>query len=87
MVYTYSGILLAILLTQFGAGITAFVLKGDLSDTIKSNMDDGMNNYGTKEHGGVTDTWDFVQQELKCCGVNNYTDWGARELSLSLAVR
>ena len=76
MVYTYSVIVLAILLAQFGAGIAAFVLKGDLNDTIESNMVDGMNNYGTEEHGGVTDTWDFVQQELKCCGVDTYTDWG-----------
>ena len=76
MIYAYSVILFAILLAQFGAGITAFVMKGDLTDGIETKMVDGMDNYGGEDYGGVTDTWDFVQQELQCCGVNNYTDWG-----------
>ena len=79
MIYAYSVILFGILLAQFGAGITAFVMKGDLKDGIETKMVDGMDNYGGEDYGGVTDTWDFVQQELKCCGVNNYTDWGRVE--------
>merc|ERR1719209_921048 len=74
MVYAYSGILVVILLTQFGAGITAFVMKDDLTEAIKTNMVDGMDNYGEDGYGGVTETWDFVQQELDCCGVSNYTE-------------
>ena len=79
MVYTYSVILFIILVAQFGAGITAFVMKGDLNDAIETKMIDGMANYGAEDHGGVTETWDFVQQELNCCGVNNSTDWGRVE--------
>merc|ERR1711892_601169 len=76
MVYAYAIFTLIILLAQFGAGITAFVMKDDLKDAIDNNMVNGMNNYGGDDYGGVTETWDFVQQELECCGVNNYTDWG-----------
>jgi hypothetical protein len=79
MVYAYSVIMLLILLAQFGAGITAFVMKDDLNDAIEDKMVDGMDNYGGEDYAGVTETWDFVQQELQCCGVNNYTDWGRVE--------
>jgi len=76
MVYTYSVIVAGFLVAQFGAGIAAFVLKGDVNDAIETKMVDGMVNYGAEGYDGVTDTWDYVQQELECCGVNNFTDWG-----------
>ena len=79
MVYAYSVILLIILLAQFGTGITAFVMKDDLKNAIDNNMVEGMDNYGKDAYGGVTETWDFVQSELDCCGVNNYTDWWEME--------
>ena len=75
MVYAYSIILFGLLVAQFGAGIAAFVTKYDLTEAIETNMVDGMDNYGKDGYGGVTETWDFVQQELDCCGVSNYTDW------------
>ena len=44
------------------------MLKGDLNSAIKTNMQDGMQNYGAANHEGVDATWDTVQRELKCCG-------------------
>ena len=79
MVYAYSVVLLIILLAQFGAGITAFVMKDDLKNVIENKMVEGMDNYGKYDYGGVTETWDYVQAELDCCGVNNYTDWWKAE--------
>ena len=38
-------------------------------------MYDGLENYNKTGYGGVTETWNFVQQELECCGVVNSTDW------------
>merc|ERR1711934_395988 len=39
-------------------------------------MNAGMTNYQKgPEFSGVTDTWDVVQKELHCCGVQNSTDW------------
>jgi len=75
MMYTYGLLLFIILIAQIGAGIAAFVLKGDLNTAIKTNMQEGMNNYGKPDHNGVDATWDTVQRELKCCGVNQWQDW------------
>lgn len=75
LIYIYATIIFLILVAQIGAAIAAFVLKGDVEGAINKNMNNGMMNYGKPEFEGVTTTWDIVQKEYKCCGVNNATDW------------
>jgi len=75
LIYTYSVLLVIILIAQVAAGVTAFVLKGDLKTEITKNMNNGLTNYNSSGYEGVTLTWDLVQKELKCCGVENYNDW------------
>jgi len=75
LMYTYGAILVIILIAQIGAAIAAFVLKGDLKEEIVKNMNNGLKNYNTEGYEGVTTTWDLVQKNLKCCGVQDYNDW------------
>jgi len=75
MIYTYAVLLAVILIAQIGAGITAFVLKGDLKGVIQKKMVDGMKNYNQTGHEGVTNAWDILQHDLQCCGSSNYTEW------------
>ena len=75
MVYTYSALLFIVLVAEIAAGIAAYVLKDELETEINDNMKNGMQNYGQPDFGGVTTTWDLVQRELQCCGVNNATEW------------
>merc|ERR1712130_992203 len=48
-----------------------------MGDTeVVKNMNAGMSNYGKgTEFEGVTHTWDIVQNELHCCGVEAPADW------------
>ena len=62
-------------LPQVAAGIATFVLKGDMKTEITKNMEKSLKNYGSEGHDGVTQTWDLVQKEFKCCGVEDWTDW------------
>ena len=95
MVYTYSTLLLIVLVAEIAAGVAAYVLKDNLDHKINEKMIESMDNYGKADYGftrqfgpayvhnvhnygdysGVTDTWNLVQRELECCGVNNATDW------------
>ena len=36
---------------------------------VVKNMNKGMENYEKPAFDGVTTTWDIVQKELHCCGV------------------
>ena len=38
-------------------------------------MYSGLENYNRSGYEGVTETWDWVQADLGCCGVANSTDW------------
>merc|ERR1719430_1071578 len=76
LIYTYAFFLAVILVAQIGAGIAAYMLKGDLNTEVVKNMNAGMKNYGNgTEYDGVTHTWDIVQNELHCCGVESPADW------------
>jgi len=75
MMYTYAVILCFILIAEVGAGIAAYILKGALKEEVTKNMKVGMQNYKTDGHDGVTQTWDLVQHDLKCCGVEGPGDW------------
>jgi CD63 antigen len=90
-IFTYAAILAVILVAQIGAGITAYVLREDLNDEVSNVMKNSMTNYEKNEtiqnsmtndennrygdYGGVTTTWDIIQKELGCCGVDGPTDW------------
>lgn len=75
LIYTYAFLLAVILVAQIGAGIAAYMLKGDLDTEVTKNMEFGMENYNKPDFTGVTHTWDIVQKELKCCGVEAPADW------------
>jgi len=76
LIYTYAFFLAVILVAQIGAGIAAFMLKDDLNTEVVKNMNMGMKNYGMGEqYDGVTHTWDIVQNQLHCCGVESPADW------------
>jgi len=77
MIYTYVSLLIVILLAEVGAGISAYLLQDNLTTEIPKQMTLSMVNYGKPGYGGVTTTWDFVQKNLKCCGVSDYKDWEA----------
>ena len=73
MLYFFSVLMIVVLLTQFGSSIAAFVMKSQLSDTMLGNMYSSITVYN--ESTGAKESWDFLQQHLHCCGVNNSTDW------------
>ena len=48
---------------------------------VVKNMNAGMKNYGIgTEYDGVTHTWDIVQNELHCCGVEVCITYPALQL-------
>jgi len=69
------GCLMAIVvIAEFGIAIAILILKVDAEEAIAKQMRSSLNKYGGTD-ADVTSSWDEVQQDLKCCGVDTYTDW------------
>jgi len=75
MMYIYGTMLTLIFLSLIGVAITVFVFRDDARKVITNTMTDSLKNYGQPGYKGVTETWNIMQSDFKCCGVNNSTDW------------
>ncbi|XP_071941675.1 CD63 antigen-like [Antedon mediterranea] len=73
MVATYTCILVILLIIEIGLGIAGFVESDALQDQIEDNMLSTMPQY--KKEEATKKLWDDMQQNLECCGTNNYTEW------------
>nr|XP_020639800.1 CD151 antigen [Pogona vitticeps]XP_020639801.1 CD151 antigen [Pogona vitticeps]XP_020639802.1 CD151 antigen [Pogona vitticeps] len=72
----YFFLLLCIFLLEIIAGILAYIYYQQLNAELKQNLKDTMTKKYQKEgEEGVTSAVDKLQQEFKCCGSHNYTDW------------
>ena len=49
--------------------------KVDAEEAISNAMNSSLNDYGNGTKTEVTSSWDNIQHDLKCCGVDTYMDW------------
>jgi CD63 antigen len=69
MLYTFSAIVGLIFLLELSGGIAAYVHRGD----IQGSFSEGMNK--TLCDPVHNASWNQMQQDLKCCGVNDYSNY------------
>lgn len=53
--------------------ILTYVFRKDIDSTLDSGLKVALEEYASNQY--VRKEVDFMQSELKCCGVDNYTDW------------
>jgi len=68
MLYTYSTVLLCLVIAQVTCGILLLVYKDSAEDFIKEGMDAAFDKYNNSADKHLTDALDKIQQDLKCCG-------------------
>ncbi|XP_053159917.1 tetraspanin-36-like [Hemicordylus capensis] len=71
------GVFLFIILMIFIAEVAAFVLgfiyRGKVKTDLHEPMQEAFRQYDGKTEGSRL--IDYLQKELQCCGIHNYTDW------------
>jgi len=74
MLTTFAVLLGAVVVCEVAACISVAVLRAQVSSAVRTNMQHTQDKYGAQD-SLVTETWDHLQQEYKCCGVHNSSDW------------
>jgi len=73
MLMTYIIFVILTVIALIAAAVLGFTQ--DLESALKKPLLDSMENYGKDNSTTITESWDQLQTEFECCGVNNYTDW------------
>ncbi|CAG7726466.1 unnamed protein product [Allacma fusca] len=77
MMMTYSVLIALILILELGASVASYYFADEVENILKNGLTETFEDYGknTTQAETTRRTWDVVQNGLKCCGANNYTDW------------
>ncbi|XP_015177461.1 PREDICTED: CD63 antigen-like [Polistes dominula] len=76
MLITFTALLIFIFILELSAGIAGYVLRSDAGEILENKMKATIPTY--KNSTEITQFWDEMQQDFKCCGVINSTDWKAK---------
>lgn len=74
MLRVFICLMVVILMCEVAAAITVAVLRPDIENLIKKNLNETMGQYGEPKEL-ATLTWDDMQHNHECCGVAGYADW------------
>lgn len=79
LLLSYIGFIFLLLIVHGIARTTGFLHKEEARENLRKNMLRNINTTVVLTKIGreikLLMTWDHLQRELECCGVNNYTDW------------
>uniref|UniRef100_A0A3B5B0Y3 Tetraspanin n=1 Tax=Stegastes partitus TaxID=144197 RepID=A0A3B5B0Y3_9TELE len=74
MVTTFAVLLSLIIIVELAAAIAGYVFRNKISTVVQDSLTEMITNYknGTEEFRASVDK---LQEDLKCCGVTNSSDW------------
>jgi len=74
---TFSLLLGLVFILEIAAGVTAFVSQDSFQDELYSSMNQTLNQVKSdpQDYQSTLKSWTSMQSNLKCCGVDSYTDW------------
>ena len=75
VIYTYTFFLFLMITAEFAASVSALTLQAGISDKVYNHMKMGQEMYNKQEQEEMSKAWDTVQVKMKCCGMDNFTDW------------
>lgn len=66
-------IIMVIFAAEVAALVLSFIYQGKINADLERSMNDTFSKYG--EQDTETKAVDYLQTQLQCCGVKNYTSW------------
>lgn len=68
----YFCLILIVFVGEVIASVLGYCYRSEVEDTVSTGLMDAVNKYNETV---MAEQVDYIQRELKCCGVRNATDW------------
>jgi len=78
MMMTYATLLTILLIAEVAIAVGIYVYKDEFKDVLKDGLVKSMSKYDQKE---IAESWDTMQGNLKCCGIDSYKDWSTHGIT------
>uniref|UniRef100_S4RH37 Tetraspanin-3 n=1 Tax=Petromyzon marinus TaxID=7757 RepID=S4RH37_PETMA len=75
---TFFILLLMIFSLEVVAALLGYAYRGQVKDKVERTISQVFNEYNGTDSNTASRAIDYVQHQLKCCGVKNYLDWKDR---------
>ncbi|XP_076230059.1 CD63 antigen-like isoform X2 [Nomia melanderi] len=79
MIITFSVLLLLIFVLELVAGISGYLMQREVRQMVENRMNITMKDYSTDIT--TNKSWDIMQHDLQCCGMNGASDWASAGFS------
>ncbi|CAH0555187.1 unnamed protein product [Brassicogethes aeneus] len=80
LVNTYAFCLFIILILELSSAIATYSMRNNLTNTLKINMEYSIDKYNASNNDEYA--WNYMQRNLRCCGINNSDDWVNKNISI-----
>ena len=79
LLYFFAVLLFVTFILELVAGVLAVIYRNDVEDNARDILKDSLNEYNNSKP--VRESWDNVQKEFDCCGVNSSADWAEANIT------
>jgi len=73
MLVIFAILLCIIFILEVAGGVAAYIMKDGINSVLETRMNNSIKLYNSNVY--YNKTWNAVQYDFSCCGVNSYTDW------------
>uniref|UniRef100_A0A3Q3VZ58 Tetraspanin n=1 Tax=Mola mola TaxID=94237 RepID=A0A3Q3VZ58_MOLML len=72
---TFVVILLLVFMTEVAVVILGYVYRAKIEDEVNRSIKNVFDEYNGTNSNAQSRAIDYIQRQLQCCGIHNYSDW------------
>lgn len=72
---TFVVILLLVFMTEVAVVVLGYVYRAKVEDEVNNSIKEVFDEYNGTNSNAQSRAIDYVQRQLQCCGIHNYSDW------------
>lgn len=72
---TFVVILVLVFVTEVAVVVIGYIYRAKVEDDVNSSIKNVFDDYNGPNSNAQSRAIDYVQRQLQCCGIHNYSDW------------